>query len=333
MNINFEHKQSAHCESGVISNLLRNKGINISEPMAFGIGAGLFFGHVPFVKVGGIPMTTYRVWPGQIFKRVTKRLGVSYSMQSFRNEKQAFDALDEALIHNIPVGMLTSVYFLPYLPQAFRFRFNAHNIVVFGKEGDDYLVSDPIMDYTTTIKREDLALARFAKGLPEPSGRMYYPINAPTDVDLRKPIAQGIKQASFSMLKLLLPMFGVKGIKYMANAIESYPSKLGDRKPILYLGNIIRMQEEIGTGGAGFRFMYAAFLQEAGKLLAKPELIRISNDLTAAGDIWRNFAYQSGKVCKNRHAELMSFKELAELLREVSDKEKVIWTKLGQLSI
>ena len=26
MNINFEHKQSAHCESGVISNLLRNKG-------------------------------------------------------------------------------------------------------------------------------------------------------------------------------------------------------------------------------------------------------------------------------------------------------------------
>lgn len=119
----------------------------------------------------------------------------------------------------------------------------------------------------------------------------------------------------------------------MANAIESYPSKLATEKPILYLGNIIRMQEEISTGGAGFRFMYAAFLQEAGKLLAKPELIQISNDLTAAGDIWRNFAYQSGKVCKNRHAELMSFKELAELLRSERQRESNLDKIPGQLSI
>ena len=34
-----------------------------------------------------------------------------------------------------------------------------------------------------------------------------------------------------------------------------------------FLGNIVRMQEEIGTGGGGFRFMYAAFLQEAGDVL------------------------------------------------------------------
>lgn len=161
MNINFEHKQSAHCESGVISNLLRNKGINISEPMAFGIGAGLFFGHVPFVKVGGIPTTTYRVWPGQIFKRVTKRLGVSYSMQSFRNEKQAFDALDEALIHNI--AMLTSVYFLPYLPQAFRFRFNAHNIVVFGKEGNDYFGFRPYHGLHHHHKKRRLSTCTFCE--------------------------------------------------------------------------------------------------------------------------------------------------------------------------
>ena len=70
MSIEFKHQQHAHCESGVSSNLLAHEGINVTEPMAFGVGAGLFFGHLPFVKVNGTPGTTYRIWPGAIFKRV-----------------------------------------------------------------------------------------------------------------------------------------------------------------------------------------------------------------------------------------------------------------------
>ena len=74
--ISFEHHQSAHCENGVISNLFRYNGLPISEPMAFGLGSGLFFTHLPFLKVNGIPGTSYRIWPGLIFKRVSKRLGI-----------------------------------------------------------------------------------------------------------------------------------------------------------------------------------------------------------------------------------------------------------------
>src|ERR1043166_3869422 len=51
----FTHYQHAHCESGVTTNLLRHAGIQITEPLAFGIGAGLFFGHLPFLKVSGTP--------------------------------------------------------------------------------------------------------------------------------------------------------------------------------------------------------------------------------------------------------------------------------------
>lgn len=53
MTIAFPHRQSAHCESGVTANLLTCGGIEISEAMAFGIGSGLFFGYVPFLKMGG----------------------------------------------------------------------------------------------------------------------------------------------------------------------------------------------------------------------------------------------------------------------------------------
>jgi len=53
------------------------------------------------------------------------------------------------------------------------------------------------------------------------------------------------------------------------------------------------MQEEIGTGGAGFRYLYAAFLQEAGEMLKRDDLQEMSAELTAIGDEWRNFAYNA----------------------------------------
>ena len=37
----FQHRQSAHCESGVMASLLSHAGLPMSEPMAFGLASGL----------------------------------------------------------------------------------------------------------------------------------------------------------------------------------------------------------------------------------------------------------------------------------------------------
>ena len=42
MKIELKHSQTAHCENGAAINLLRYNGLDISEPMAFGIGSGLY---------------------------------------------------------------------------------------------------------------------------------------------------------------------------------------------------------------------------------------------------------------------------------------------------
>lgn len=324
----FEHHQSAHCENGVISNLFRFHGLSISEPMAFGIGSGLFYTHLPFVKVNGIPGTSYRIWPGLIFKRVSKRLGIDMYSDTFRQPKKAQDALDAALDKGIPVGMVTSVFYLPYLPPVFRFHFNAHNIVVYGREGDHYLVSDPVMSAVSTIHKDDLMRARYAKGVPEPNGKMYYPRHIPANIDFKKAIMAGIAKTAHDMTEIPIPIFGTKGIRFLAKRLKNYPQDLGDRKAILYLGNLIRMQEEIGTGGAGFRFVYAAFLQEAGKLLQQDWLIEQSNELTKTGDLWRDFAFKAGRLCKNRANDGTSYKELSEILIECSRQEDIIFGTL-----
>jgi len=58
--IDFKHSQAAHCENGATSNLLNHYGINISEPMDFGLGAGIFFSYFPFYKLNGLPVVSFR---------------------------------------------------------------------------------------------------------------------------------------------------------------------------------------------------------------------------------------------------------------------------------
>ena len=47
MEIDFTHHQSAHCENGVVANLRKHNGCDVSEPMGFGIGSG--FRRIPLV--------------------------------------------------------------------------------------------------------------------------------------------------------------------------------------------------------------------------------------------------------------------------------------------
>ncbi|MBS1629654.1 MAG: BtrH N-terminal domain-containing protein [Bacteroidetes bacterium] len=326
--LSLEHFQHAHCESGVTTNLLRFYGVDISEPLSFGIGAGLFFGHIPFLKVNGTPGTTFRTWPGAIFKRATQRLGIQIHSQKFSRPEQAMQALDEVLERGIPVGMQTSVYYLPYLPEAFRFHFNAHNLVVYGKEGDEYLVSDPVLETATRIHTSDLAKARFAKGAPEPKGFMYYVKQVPPQSDYPNAILAGIRQTCFMMLSPPLPWFGCNAFALLAKKIRSYPKTLSTRKAALYLGNIIRMQEEIGTGGAGFRYLFAAFLQEAAERMHREDLKKFSEELTVIGDAWRNFAYSAARIVKARTSDLVSFQQLSDQLLDIGHREKEVLKRL-----
>jgi hypothetical protein len=50
MTINFEHRPSSHCETGVTSNILHFYGYQLSEAMIFGIGEGIAFIYIPFVS-------------------------------------------------------------------------------------------------------------------------------------------------------------------------------------------------------------------------------------------------------------------------------------------
>ena len=320
--IDFIHRQSAHCETGALSNLLAHYGFDISEALCFGIGSGLFFGYFPFVKVHGLPLITYRNSPGAIFKRVTARLGITMESYNYRDPGTAMEALDRTLDKGIPVGVRAGMYWLPYFPSHFRFHFNAHNLIVYGRNGSDYCISDPVLDEPVLCSRRDLARARFAQGLLAPKGAMYYVTKVPDRFDLQKGILKGIREVSLTMVTPTAPLVGVWAIRTLAKKIKTWSQVFTQEKVTQYLGHIIRMQEEIGTGGGGFRLIYAAFLQEASEILDNKQLFELSHKMTATGDRWREFALKGARICKGRSDGQNSFVELSSLLSDCAAMEK-----------
>ena len=327
METNFKHHQSAHCENGVASNLLKHNGLQISEPMVFGIGSGLFFVYLPFIKVNHAPAISYRPLPGQIFNKLAKRLGLKIKREKFASSANANKALDANLKNNIPTGLQVGVYNLSYFPDEYRFHFNAHNLVVYGKTETNYLISDPVMETVTTLTHDELDKVRFAKGAFAPHGQMYYPINVPTQVDFASAITKAIKNTCRDMLAPM-PIIGVRGIRFVAKQIRKWPIKHGTKKANHYLAQMVRMQEEIGTGGGGFRFIYAAFLQEAAAILNNEKLKSLSLEMTEIGDLWRDFAVNASRIYKNRSTQSDVYNTVAAELSHIADREEAFFKKL-----
>ncbi|MBC8033792.1 MAG: BtrH N-terminal domain-containing protein [Chitinophagaceae bacterium] len=321
----FEHIQAAHCENGVTTNLLQQTGVDkITEPLAFGIGSGLFYIYIPLLKINNGPAIAFRTMPGLIFKRTCKALGIDVVRKKFRSREQAELFLEACINSGQPVGCQVGVYYLSYFPKEYRFHFNAHNLIVYGREDDRYLISDPVMETVTTLSRYELERVRFAKGPLAPNGQIYFPKEHPPvgDQQIANAIKSGIKRNVRDMLRIPGAFAGVKGIKYTGEKIKKWRDKLGEDQAGLYLAQLVRMQEEIGTGGGGFRYIYAAFLQQSYAFHPYDELPEISKIFTEAGDLWRTSAVQAAGIYKKRLGSQEDFNTMGNYLLEISQIER-----------
>ncbi len=325
----FEHTQFAHCESGVVSTLVSQKGLQLSEPMVFGLTASLSFVYLPVIKLNNMPLIAYRQLPKNIINKIAKVLNLTIVTKRYKNAFDAQRDLDGLLEEGKLVGLQTSVFYLPYFPPDMRFHFNAHNLIVYGKEGNRYKISDPVFEEGVTCDPKDLAIARFAKGVFAPKGFLYYIDEIDQTIDMAAALKKAIRKNAKVML-IPFPYGGVKGMFTLAKKIASLQS-CGDRRYLTnFLTHIVRMQEEIGTGGGGFRFLYAAFLQEAiGYGLPQKPLQQASELMTRSGNTLREFALLCVQGAKN--PDDFDAEAIAAKLREAAQTEREAFSLLKGL--
>ena len=321
----FVHAHASHCESGVMSSLLSHNGLAISEAMAFGLASALAFAYLPFVRINGLPLVSFRMPPRAIVRGLQRSLGLGMRFETFRTPSAGSARLDTLLDAGKLVGLQTSVFWLPYFPPDLRFHFNGHNLLVYGRDGDEYLISDPVGETPVRCARKDLEKARFAKGALAPKGLLYYMTTPPTEPDWARLGKQALARTARIMLAPL-PLVGVRGMRMLADRVERLAASSDAEHARLYIGNIVRMQEEIGTGGGGFRFLYATFLQELAAKTGYAALEGFASRFVEIGDRWREFALAAARMIRGR--DTLSPPVLAARLRAIAADERLFFQNL-----
>jgi hypothetical protein len=167
-----------------------------------------------------------------------------------------------------------------------------------------------------------------------PKGQLYFAEKKGIIADdiIGQAIKNGIKRNVFDMLRIPGPIAGVKGIAFTGRKIKNWRNKFGLHKAGLYLAQLVRMQEEIGTGGGGFRYIYGAFLQEAYNYLPVDDLLHLSDEFTRAGDLWRTAAVQASGIYKGRLGSQEDFNLMGDYLLEISEIEKKAFKDLSKIN-
>ena len=333
MNIeSYHHKMAAHCESGTVTSLLNNKGMDISEPLVFGISSGIFFGYFHKMKSFTFPTFIVRNKPGQMRSNLARRLGIKFHTQKFKSPEKGQKVLDELLSKNIPVAVQVDFFYMDYIPSWERVHINVHFIVVVGKRENKYIVSDSYFPQLVELDADSMRKARFAGGSMSPKGFLFYPEVIPGKIDIEKAIIKGIKKSCFNMLKLPVPFIGVKGIRMFARKIVEWPSRARDTEHLSHeIMKINILLEDQGTGGAGFRFLFATFLQQAAEILKKPELLALSKEMMEIGDGWREISLRAARFGKNRDLGQEKLLEIGNLLSGRADAEEQFFKKLRKV--
>jgi hypothetical protein len=314
--IPFNHVMAAHCESGTLTAMLKHHGLNISEPLVFGISSGIFFGYLK-TPMQHFPAAIARIQPGKILKNFAKRSGIEFVTRKYSDPLTAEKDLDRLLEQNQPVAVQVDFFYMDYFPAWVRVHINVHFLTVIGKNGDTYIVSDGYHPEIAEISREALRKGRFATGSMAPKGFMYYPVNVPAEIDYAEGIRKGIRNTIFYMLKIPMPFLGVKGIRRFADKIVEWPKYARDMDELAHeIFKINVLLEDQGTGGGGFRYIYAS-----GALMNAPSLLDLSKRMMDIGDGWREISLYSSRMAKNRDLGIEKLKELGTMIRAKADLE------------
>jgi len=249
----FRHQPGTHCGSTALRDALAYRGLEVSEPFAFGLGGGLGFslveddGRSPTLRLNGRR-------PG-LEETAFAALGQRFSWA----RRWDPDAIRAQLDAGHPVIAVTDLGELPHYDGV---HFPAHTVLVVGYEGEDFLLADTAFEDLQRVPES--TLERALDALIEPYPTRYHWASVPSfDAAAASPdLGQALAATRDWMLQPPGELAGVAGIERLARTIARWP----ERPDWVWACRFAYQSlEKRGTGRGGFRFIYADFLDEIGR--------------------------------------------------------------------
>ena len=292
----YRHQVASHCETGSVRNLLNHGGLDVSEPMVFGVGSGLMFIYIFFAKgPSGFPLIGLRNRPGLVVKTLGKSCGIDLAAEKHRSVSAAIDRASELLEQGVPVAVSIDMFYMRYLPVFLHVHTPAHFVILVGREGDRFAVSDPYHETIAELELADLEAAWDTNAPLALDNYLCYVRSVPEAPDWKDTARRAIVRTCKKMLlppgiRRLFPFFGVLGMRLYAKKMLQWPRQY--RGPMLREGimyNAVGFEDQ-GTGGGAFRLMYGAFLHEVADLYGSEEVAGLAAQMVRHGQDWRRLS-------------------------------------------
>ena len=254
----FQPQRGTHCETTTLRNMLHHVGVDISEPMLFGLGHGIDFQYSDAPVPGrGTPMLTGRIGPGKVSRNVCSALGVELRESRASDQGSARAKAVELLASGHVVGMTVDIYHLDYF--ASRSHFASHYIALYGlDQALAYVVDTDQQGGVQTLPDESLRRARASREgfLPSPNLQMHVaglPRRLAADIDsvLREQIWEAVRATAARMVADRGPRVGINGLRRAASEMSEWSRTLTPADELV--PPVGRFWRFAGTGGANFR--------------------------------------------------------------------------------
>lgn len=316
MKINTKPYVGKHCESTATGTLLNHIGVELSEPMLFGLGEGLSF-IIWNMKTMDLPFIGGRVKPDLLTANIAKNLGLKLTTSETSSTTKAWQQIKQQLDEGKAVGLKLDCYHLEYFSHPIHFA--GHYVAILGYDDQSAFLVDTAQQGTEVVTSlESLARARNEKG-PMSSRNLSYIIEKQGElVPLEDAIVAAIRSNAQAYLNPPIKNLNYKGIEKASHEIIAWFDRSKDIKTEFATSAMI--MERAGTGGALFRNLYRDFLKEVYELTSNASIGEAHEAFIDVAKSWSEVIALFEKVAETGDRAYII--QASEKLQELSQKEK-----------
>jgi len=256
----YRHRPGNHCGSTALRNLLAHHGVEISEEMALGLGAGVSFYYVAIDGQSPSRFTNGRV--GRLEDQFVELTGAPLRLDTFEDPEASWEAARAAVDAGRSAILLTDLYYLDHYGSSARFP--GHAVVLAGYDAEVAYLSDTSFEELQATRLENLARARHGKHpVLTLEGHMFSLAEGAEIGDVREASGRAIERNARQMIDPPLGEYeGLPALRRFAAEVGGWPQQLEDWQWCARF--CYQVIERRGTGGGNFRLMYSRFLAEVG---------------------------------------------------------------------
>jgi hypothetical protein len=309
-----------HCETTAVGNLLKHGGLELTEPMLFGLSGGLGF---IYWKMKTMPVPFLGGRTKHLAQSLCSNLGLTLEEQETISPTTAWENVAKSIDAGKPTGLQLDCYHLDYFTN--KIHFAGHHVALYGYDSDwAYLVDTRPQGGAVKTSLKNLALARNERGPMSAKNRSYTITVDPPAIDVGFTIPLAIRKNAEEYLNPPIQNLGYKGILKASKEITKWLKTSKD--PGADFRHTAVMMERAGTGGALFRNLYRDFLYEAGELLKAEPLYEAHEQFADIARMWTHVSHLFERVNCADDAGIV--REASETLVLISESEHRAMMKL-----